>query len=71
MGWIRTCRPALEDLVVRTLVSDEVFAFPPFPPVLLDGIVIDWVVRYLVWWDERGKRTEMDGGDGRRVAVGC
>lgn len=34
-GGRRTCRPALEDLVVRTLVSDEVFApFPfPLPPV--------------------------------------
>ena len=36
-----TCRPAFDDRVVRTLVSAEVFDFPPFPPVVLDDIVFD------------------------------
>lgn len=36
-----TCNPAFEDRVVKTLTSDDVLALPPFPPVVLDGIVDD------------------------------
>lgn len=33
-----TCRPALEDRVVRTFASADVFAFPPLPPVVFEDM---------------------------------
>jgi hypothetical protein len=35
-----TWRPALEDRVVRTFVSAEVFAFPPLPPVVFEDMIL-------------------------------
>lgn len=35
---MHTCNPAFEDLVVKTLASEDVLAFPPFPPVVLDDM---------------------------------
>lgn len=35
-----TWRPALDERVVSTFVSDDDLAFPPFPPVVLDDIVL-------------------------------